>query len=91
MIIGTAANLSFVSFLANMAPAVVIVLCALVALVPRLFPEAFTVDAEHIADVMSLDEHEAIRNHRLLIQCGIVSSGCSPGSSRTSRSTWSRH
>jgi Na+/H+ antiporter NhaD/arsenite permease-like protein len=72
MIIGTAADLSFVSFLANMAPAVIIVLCALVALVPRLFPDAFTVDPEHIADVMSLDEFEAIRDRRLLIQCGIV-------------------
>ena len=72
IIIGTAADLSFVSFLENMAPAVIIVLCALVALVPRLFPEAFTVDAERIADVMSLDEHEAIRNRRLLIQCGVV-------------------
>jgi Na+/H+ antiporter NhaD/arsenite permease-like protein len=72
IIIGTAADLSFVSFLENMAPAVIIVLGALVALVPRLFPEAFTVDAERIADVMSLDEHEAIRNRRLLIQCGFV-------------------
>jgi Na+/H+ antiporter NhaD/arsenite permease-like protein len=72
MIIGTAADLSFVSFLENMAPAVIIVLCALVALVPRLFPDAFIVDAERIADVMSLDEKEAIRDHRLLLRCGIV-------------------
>jgi Na+/H+ antiporter NhaD/arsenite permease-like protein len=72
VIIGTGANLSFVSFLANMAPAVIIVLGALVALLPRMFPDTFTVDAERIADVMSLDEREAIRNHRLLIHCGIV-------------------
>jgi Na+/H+ antiporter NhaD/arsenite permease-like protein len=72
MIIGTGAGLSFISFLIHMAPAVIIVLCALVALVPRMFPGAFTVDAERVADVMSLDEREAIRNHRLLIQCAIV-------------------
>ena len=72
MIIGTAADLSFVDFLVNMAPAVVIVLCVLVAIVPRLFPEAFIVDPERIADVMSLDENEAIRDRRLLIQCGFV-------------------
>lgn len=72
MIIGTGAGLSFVSFLANMTPAVIIVLGVLVALLPLLFRGAFTVDAERIADVMSLDEREAIRNHRLLIQCGIV-------------------
>jgi Na+/H+ antiporter NhaD/arsenite permease-like protein len=72
MIIGTGADLSFVSFLIHMAPLVIIVLGALVALLPILFPGAFTVDDERIADVMSLDEREAIHNHRLLIQCGIV-------------------
>jgi Na+/H+ antiporter NhaD/arsenite permease-like protein len=55
-----------------MTPVVIIVLGALVVLLPVLFPGAFTVDDERIADVMSLDEREAIHNHRLLIQCGIV-------------------
>jgi Na+/H+ antiporter NhaD/arsenite permease-like protein len=72
MIIGTGADLSFVSFLVHMTPVVIIVLGALVVLLPVLFPGAFTVDDERIADVMSLDEREAIHNHRLLIQCGIV-------------------
>jgi Na+/H+ antiporter NhaD/arsenite permease-like protein len=72
MIIGTGAGLSFVSFLVHMAPVVIIVLCAFVALLPVLFPGSFTVDDERIADVMSLDEREAIHNHRLLIQCLIV-------------------
>ncbi len=72
IIIGTGAGLSFVSFLANMAPAVIIVLGALIALLPRMFPGAFTVDAARVADVMSLDEREAIRDRRLLMQCGIV-------------------
>jgi Na+/H+ antiporter NhaD/arsenite permease-like protein len=72
MIIGTGAGLSFIAFLVHMAPAVIIVLGALVALLPRMFPGAFTVDAERVADVMSLNEREAIRNHRLLIQCAIV-------------------
>jgi Na+/H+ antiporter NhaD/arsenite permease-like protein len=75
MIIGTGADLSFVSFLVHMTPVVIIVLGALVALLPVLFPGAFTVDDERIADVMSLDEREAIHNHRLLIQCGIVLAG----------------
>ena len=72
MIIGTGADLSFVSFLVHMTPVVIIVLGALVALLPVLFPGTFTADDERIADVMSLDEREAIHNHRLLIQCGIV-------------------
>jgi Na+/H+ antiporter NhaD/arsenite permease-like protein len=72
MIIGTGADLSFVSFLVHMTPVVIIVLGALVVLLPVLFPGAFTVDDERIADVMSLDEREAIHDHRLLIQCAIV-------------------
>jgi len=72
IIIGTGAHLSFVSFLANMAPAVIIVLVALIALLPSLFRGFFTVEPERVADVMALDEGEAIRNRKLLIQCGIV-------------------
>jgi Na+/H+ antiporter NhaD/arsenite permease-like protein len=72
IIIGTGAHLSFISFTANMAPAVIIVIVALIALLPRLFPGFFKVDPERVADVMTLDETEAIRNPRLLIQCGIV-------------------
>ena len=43
-----------------------------VALLPRPFPGAFDVDPERVADVMSLEEREAIRDPRLLIKCGVV-------------------
>jgi Na+/H+ antiporter NhaD/arsenite permease-like protein len=72
IIIGTGAHLSFISFLVNMGPAVIMVLAALLLLLPRLFPGAFTVDPERVSDVMSLDETEAISDRKLLIQCGIV-------------------
>jgi Na+/H+ antiporter NhaD/arsenite permease-like protein len=72
MIIGTGAELSFVSFLVHMAPLVIIVLGVLVVLLPVLFPGAFTVDDERIADVMALDEREAIRDRKLLVQCAVV-------------------
>jgi Na+/H+ antiporter NhaD/arsenite permease-like protein len=72
IIIGTGAHLSFISFLANMGPAVLIVLATLLLLLPRLFPGFFKVDPDRVADVMALDEKEAIRNRTLLIQCGIV-------------------
>jgi Na+/H+ antiporter NhaD/arsenite permease-like protein len=72
MIIGTGAELSFVSFLVHMAPLVIIVLGVLVVLLPLLFPGAFKVDEERIADVMALDEREAIRDRKLLIQCAVV-------------------
>jgi Na+/H+ antiporter NhaD/arsenite permease-like protein len=72
IIIGTGAHLSFIQFSANMAPAVLLVLVALIAVLPRLYPGFFKADPERIADVMSLDEREAIRNPRLLRQCVIV-------------------
>jgi Na+/H+ antiporter NhaD/arsenite permease-like protein len=72
IIIGTGAHLSFISFLANMGPAVLIVLATLLLLLPRLFPGFFKVDPDRVADVMALDEKEAIRNRTLLIQCVIV-------------------
>ena len=72
IIIGTGAHLSFIEFTANMAPAVLIVLVAFVALLPRMFPGFFVADPERVADVMALDEREAIRDPRLLIRCGVV-------------------
>jgi Na+/H+ antiporter NhaD/arsenite permease-like protein len=51
---------------------VIIVVGVLIALLPRLFPGAFAVDAERVADVMSLEEREAIRDPGLLIKCGVV-------------------
>jgi Na+/H+ antiporter NhaD/arsenite permease-like protein len=72
IIIGTGAELSFITFTANMAPAVLIVLTVLLVMLPRLFPGFFTADPARVADVMSLNEREAIRNARLLIQCGLV-------------------
>src|SRR6201985_2059503 len=72
IIIGTGAHLSFIEFSANMGPAVLLVLVALIAMLPRLYPGFFVADPERVADVMSLDEREAIRNPKRLMQCGVV-------------------
>jgi Na+/H+ antiporter NhaD/arsenite permease-like protein len=72
IIIGSRAGLTFNDFVIHLAPLVIIVMIVFAALLPRLFPGAFTVDAERIADVMSLEEGEAIRDRRLLVKCGIV-------------------
>ncbi|KAA1249654.1 ArsB/NhaD family transporter [Mycobacterium simiae] len=71
IIIASRAGLSFNDFLVHMTPIVLIVLAVFVALLPLLF-KSVTVDADRIADVMSLDEREAIRDTRLLIKCGVV-------------------
>jgi Na+/H+ antiporter NhaD/arsenite permease-like protein len=72
IIIASRAGLSFNDFLIHLTPIVIIVIGVLVTLLPRLFPGAFTVDAERVTDVMSLEEREAIRDPGLLIKCGVV-------------------
>ena len=71
IIIASRAGLSFNDFLIHLAPIVIIVMIAFVVLLPRLFGP-FTVEADRVADVMSLDEREAIRDRGLLIKCGVV-------------------
>jgi Na+/H+ antiporter NhaD/arsenite permease-like protein len=72
IIIASRAGLSFNDFLIHLTPLVIIIVAVFVALLPRLFPGAFDVDPERVADVMSLEEREAIRDPRLLIKCGVV-------------------
>lgn len=72
IIIASRAGLSFNDFLIHIAPVVLIIMGVLVALLPRLFPGAFDVDPARVADVMSLEEREAIRDPRLLIKSGVV-------------------
>jgi len=72
IIIASRAGLSFNDFLIHLTPIVIVITAVFVALLPRLFPGAFAVDPERVADVMSLEEREAIRDPRLLIKCGVV-------------------
>jgi Na+/H+ antiporter NhaD/arsenite permease-like protein len=72
IIIANRAGLSFNDFLIHLTPIVAIITGVFVALLPRLFRGAFDVDPERVADVMSLQEREAIRDPRLLIKCGVV-------------------
>jgi Na+/H+ antiporter NhaD/arsenite permease-like protein len=72
IIIGARTGLSFNAFLVHMAPIVVIVMVVFVAVSPLLFRGLSTVDIERVANVMSLQEGEAIRDRTLLIKCGVV-------------------
>ena len=72
IIIASRAGLSFNDFLIHLTPIVIIIVGVFVVLLPRLFPGAFAVDPERVADVMSLEEREAIRDPRLLIKCVVV-------------------
>jgi Na+/H+ antiporter NhaD/arsenite permease-like protein len=72
IIIASRAGLTFNDFLIHVAPVVIIMIGVFAALLPRLFPGAFAVDPQRVADVLSLAEREAIRDPRLLIKCGVV-------------------
>jgi Na+/H+ antiporter NhaD/arsenite permease-like protein len=72
IIIASKAGLTFNDFLIHLTPIVIIVTVVLIALLPRLFRGSFTVDPERVAEVMSLEEREAIRDRGLLIACGVV-------------------
>jgi len=72
IIIASRAGLTFNDFLVHMLPIVVIVMIAVVALLPVLFRGAFRVDPARVADVMALEEREAIRDRSLLLRCAAV-------------------
>jgi Na+/H+ antiporter NhaD/arsenite permease-like protein len=72
IIIGARKSLSFNAFLLNMAPIVVIVLLVLLAVSPLLFRGLSPANPERVAEVMSLREGDAIRDHRLLLRCSLV-------------------
>ena len=72
IIIGSRAGLEFNDFLINMGPIVVLELIVYMAILPILFRGSFQVSEERKAEVMSLNEREAINDPRLLIKCGAV-------------------
>lgn len=72
IIIASRAALTFNDFLIHMAPIVVIELIVFTLILPVLFRGSFDADPERVAEVMTLNEKEAIQDHKLLIKCGIV-------------------
>jgi Na+/H+ antiporter NhaD/arsenite permease-like protein len=72
IIIGSRAGLSFNDFLVHMGPIVLVELVVFTLVLPRLFRGSFTADPDRVADVMALNEREAIQDVGLLIKCGVV-------------------
>ncbi|MCR6488965.1 ArsB/NhaD family transporter [Amycolatopsis sp. OK19-0408] len=72
IIIGSRAGLSFNDFLVNLAPIVAIELLAFTLALRWFFRGSFAVDPARVADVMRLNEREAIRDRGLLVKCGVV-------------------
>jgi Na+/H+ antiporter NhaD/arsenite permease-like protein len=68
LIVASRSGLTFNDFLLNLAPIVVVMLVAFVALSRFLFRRDFSADPSRVAEVMELDEREAIHDRRLLIR-----------------------
>jgi Na+/H+ antiporter NhaD/arsenite permease-like protein len=71
IIIGSRADFSFMDFVVNLGPIVVIVMVAFLLLSRWVFRSAFTYDAEAAASVADLDERQAINDPRQLTR-GLV-------------------
>jgi Na+/H+ antiporter NhaD/arsenite permease-like protein len=72
IIIASRAGLSFNDFLIHLAPVVVVLVAVLIGLCRSLFADAFRTDEERVAEIFALNEREAIRDHRLLVQSLVV-------------------
>jgi Na+/H+ antiporter NhaD/arsenite permease-like protein len=72
IIIGSRAGLSYLDFLVHLAPVVLVLLVIFVFLARRLFRHALVPHPERIAQVMSLDEREALEPGPLLGQALVV-------------------
>jgi Na+/H+ antiporter NhaD/arsenite permease-like protein len=72
IIIAGRAGLSFNDFLLHLTPIVVVLVGALLLLCRVLFRSAFVHDPERAAEIMELDEREAINDPRLLLKAGVV-------------------
>ncbi len=72
IIIAGRAGLTFNDFLIHLAPIVVVLVGALLLLCRVMFRDQFAYDPEGAAEVMALDEREAISDPRLLIKSGVV-------------------
>ncbi|MFC4588406.1 ArsB/NhaD family transporter [Sphaerisporangium corydalis] len=68
IIIASRGGLSFNDFLVHMAPMVVILMVAFIGLCRVMFRKAFVYDPERVAEIMRLDEREAITDRTLLWQ-----------------------
>lgn len=72
IMIGSAAGYSFFDFILYDAPAVAIILVAILGVFYALYGRKMNVDDEHKARIMELDEHAQIKNRRLLKQSAVM-------------------
>ena len=72
IIIASRSGLTFNDFLVHMLPIVVVEMIVFIVILPWLFRGSFDSDPDRVAEVMELNEREAIEDTGLLIKCGVV-------------------
>ncbi|MFJ4893822.1 SLC13 family permease [Streptomyces sp. NPDC088788] len=72
IIIASRAGLTFNDFLVHLAPLAVVLVVVLVALCRIMFRTSFVYDEQRAVEIMALEEREAIKDPRLLVQGLIV-------------------
>ena len=72
ILIASRSGLTFNDFLVNLAPLIVLLTLVLIGLCRWMFRGALTFRPERVEALMGLEEGEAIRDHSLLLRCGIV-------------------
>ncbi len=72
IMIGSAANLSFIDFLINLGPIVVILLLIMIICFKFLFKDTLTIDKNCARNILKLDEKKSIKDKSLLIKSIIV-------------------
>jgi Na+/H+ antiporter NhaD/arsenite permease-like protein len=68
IIIGLRADLSYGQFVAHLGPITLVILVIFLAMARVMFRRSFEVDRRRVAEVMELDEREALRDTGLLIR-----------------------
>jgi Na+/H+ antiporter NhaD/arsenite permease-like protein len=72
IIIASRAGLTFNDFVVHLAPLAALLVLVLLALCRVMFRSTFVYDDDRATEIMSLEEREAIRNPRLMVQALIV-------------------
>ena len=91
IMIGSAAGYSFFDFILYDAPAVAIILVAILGVFYALYGRKMNVDDEHKTRIMELDEHAQIKNRRLLKQSVVMTALVVVDSWRMARWGWNVH
>ncbi|WP_050608053.1 SLC13 family permease [Clostridium niameyense] len=72
LMIGSAANLSFLDFLKNLGPVILVILIITLWVIKKIYRDSMVTTEESINKVMSLNENKAIRDKQLMKKSLIV-------------------